>query len=130
MFVKQTAFLASLLVAASVSAAEKQPLDAAKLIGKWQSVKFEGKDKQPGIIKLEMEFGEDGQLTLQATAKIEGEVKMAKRQFAYKVTKNELEMTINGRAKRTNAWFEKGQFVTSEPRVDFRVYFERVKPKE
>ena len=131
MFATKTLFGASVLFGASLSADEKQPLDAKKVVGHWQSVKLEGNDIGTFIVSIEAEFGEDFRVTLTAKLKQEGEVKTDTKKGTYKVVgTKELEMTFGNETRRLKAWFQEGQLVIQDPELDSRVHYKRVTLKK
>jgi uncharacterized protein (TIGR03066 family) len=130
MFVPKSLLAANVLLFAVALLAEKEPLDAAKVVGKWRSVKLEGKDIGTFIVSIDADFTDDGRMTWTAKVKEDGEVSSATTRGTYKVTKDAFEMTVDKETKRGKAWFEDGHLVIQDPELGSRVHFERVKPKK
>jgi len=117
--------------AVGASSAEKQPIDSAKIVGRWRSVKLEGKDIGTRIIEIDATFADDGKVSMTAKLKAgDGKVKTETKNGEYRVIENELEMTIDKETRRSKSWFQNNLFVIQDPELDSRVHFERVKPKE
>ena len=130
MFVLQGLLATSVIFSAAVLVAEKEPLEAGKVVGKWRSVKLEGKDIGTHIVSVDAEFAEDGRMIMTARLKEDGEIKSMTKEGTYKVTKDALEMTFDNETKRGKAWFEEGRLVLQDPELDSRAHFERAKPKK
>ena len=130
MLTTQIVFVASVLFVAELSQAEKQPLDAANLVGKWRSVKLEGKDIGSLIVGMDAEFSKDGGVTLIAKVKQGSELKLITKKGTYKVIMKQLEMTFDMETRRSKAWFHKDRLIIQDPALDSRVHFERVKSKK
>ena len=130
MFATKTVLVASVLIANGLSTAEKQPLDAKKVVGHWRSVKLEGKDIGTRIVGIEAEFWKDGRVTLIAKLKQEGDIKSITKNGKYKIAMKELEWTFDNETRRSKAWFQEDHLVIQDPQLDSRVHYERVTSKK
>jgi uncharacterized protein (TIGR03066 family) len=129
MFKLQNWIVMCLLLPTVLLAADKEPIDSAKVVGKWRSVKLEGKAIGTQLVSIEAEFSEEGRVKLTAQLKVGDEVQTLSKEGTYKVAKDEIETTFEKEdPRRAKAWFEQGNLVMQEVQIDSRVQFERVKP--
>ncbi|MGE3409830.1 MAG: creatininase family protein [Pirellulales bacterium] len=109
---------------------KKRELNAAKLVGKWKSVKLEGKDVGDFILGIDAEFDDEGNFTMTASLKLDGKTQSAVKQGRYSIKDGKLEMMVDGEKRAETAWFEREHLVIQDPELDSRAYFARVKEQE
>jgi hypothetical protein len=111
---------------AGKSAGNKQPLDMAKLVGKWQSVNLDGKDIGSFIVAIEVEFGPKRRVTMIAQVDMDGEAQSSTKMGTYKVASGKLQMTFDNETRLSKAWFQNGRLVIQDPKLDSRAHYKRI----